>query len=43
MSQIVEEVLSANRSYVENFGGKGELLIPPARRESDSYLYGCAT
>ncbi|MCE2720647.1 MAG: beta-class carbonic anhydrase [Dolichospermum sp.] len=32
MSQIVEEVLSANRSYVENFGGKGELLIPPARR-----------
>ncbi|MBD2615128.1 MAG: carbonic anhydrase [Nostoc sp. GBBB01] len=32
MSQIVEEVLSANRTYVENFGDKGDLTIPPARR-----------
>ncbi|QJB43012.1 beta-class carbonic anhydrase [Dolichospermum flos-aquae] len=32
MSQILEEVLSANHSYAENFGNKGELLIPPARR-----------
>lgn len=32
MSQILEEVLSANRTYAENVGSKGELLIPPARR-----------
>ncbi|BCL39693.1 hypothetical protein NSMS1_61400 (plasmid) [Nostoc sp. MS1] len=32
MSQILEEVLSVNRTYAENFGSKGELLIPPARR-----------
>jgi len=32
MSQILEEVLSANHTYAENFGSKGELLIPPARR-----------
>jgi len=32
MSQILEEVLSANRVYRENFGAKGKLSIPPARR-----------
>ena len=32
MSQILEEVLSANRSYAENFGSKDELIIPPARQ-----------
>lgn len=31
MSQILEEVLSANRAYAENFGDKGKLTIPPAR------------
>jgi len=32
MSQILAEVLSANHSYSETFGSKGELLIPPARQ-----------
>jgi carbonic anhydrase len=31
MSKILEEVLSANENYVENFGDKGNLTIPPAR------------
>jgi carbonic anhydrase len=31
MSKILEEVLNANESYVENFGDKGNLTIPPAR------------
>ncbi len=32
MSQVVEEVLSANASYAESFGDKSQLTIPPARR-----------
>lgn len=32
MSQILKEVLSANSDYVENFGEKGKLPLPPARR-----------
>jgi len=32
MSQILQEVLSANQAYTENFGNKGDLLIPPSRR-----------
>lgn len=32
MSQIVEEVLAANLTYTQNFGDKGNLTIPPARR-----------
>jgi carbonic anhydrase len=32
MSRIVEEVMSANRVYRENFGAKGRLGMPPARR-----------
>lgn len=32
MAKILEEVLTANQTYVENFGDKGELTIPPARR-----------
>jgi carbonic anhydrase len=32
MSQIVDQVLSANRVYRENFGAKGGLAMPPARR-----------
>ncbi|PZO37908.1 MAG: carbonic anhydrase [Pseudanabaena frigida] len=31
MSQISEEVLSANQSYAENFGNKGDLPLPPSR------------
>jgi carbonic anhydrase len=32
MSQILEEVLSANAAYVDTFGDKGALALPPARR-----------
>jgi carbonic anhydrase len=32
MNSIVEEVLSANRIYRENFGAKGSLGMPPGRR-----------
>jgi len=31
MSQILEEVLSANSAYAEGFGEKGQLALPPAR------------
>ncbi|MDS3861424.1 carbonic anhydrase [Thermosynechococcaceae cyanobacterium BACA0444] len=31
MSQVLAEVLAANQSYVENFGDKGELPLPPGR------------
>jgi len=32
MSDILEEVLSANRNYAETFGDKGNLAMPPKRR-----------
>ncbi|MGP0018549.1 MAG: beta-class carbonic anhydrase [Candidatus Sulfotelmatobacter sp.] len=32
MSQILSEVLASNRSYASNFGDKGKLALPPARR-----------
>jgi carbonic anhydrase len=32
MSRIVDEVLAANRIYCDNFGAKGQLGMPPARR-----------
>jgi len=32
MSQVVEEVLSANAEYVRAFGDKSGLALPPARR-----------
>ena len=32
MSQIVGEVLAANANYVSQFGEKGKLALPPARR-----------
>lgn len=32
MSEILSQVLTANREYSENFGEKGKLTIPPARR-----------
>jgi carbonic anhydrase len=32
MSQILDEVLAANKSYAATFGAKSELALPPARR-----------
>jgi carbonic anhydrase len=32
MSQILSEVLASNRAYAANFGDKGKLGLPPARR-----------
>jgi carbonic anhydrase len=32
MSKIRKEVLAANAAYVKDFGRKGELALPPARR-----------
>ena len=32
MSQILSEVLAANREYGASFGDKGKLALPPARR-----------
>ena len=29
---VVDEVIAANREYAKNFGAKGELALPPARR-----------
>ncbi len=32
MSKVLEEVLSANNAYADNFGEKSKLALPPARR-----------
>jgi carbonic anhydrase len=32
MSKILDEVLAANANYARNFGDKGKLPLPPARR-----------
>jgi carbonic anhydrase len=32
MSAVLEEVLAANQQYVRQFGNKGSLTLPPARR-----------
>ena len=32
MTQILDDVLSANQHYAENFGDKGALPLPPGRR-----------
>lgn len=32
MSNVLNEVLSANKKYTENFGDKGTLAIPPRRK-----------
>ncbi|HEX6999926.1 MAG TPA: carbonic anhydrase [Gammaproteobacteria bacterium] len=32
MSRITEEILQANRRYAAEFGNKGELAMPPARK-----------
>jgi carbonic anhydrase len=29
---VVDELIAANKEYAENFGAKGELALPPARR-----------
>ena len=34
MSEVLNEVLAANEAYVSNFGDKGQLDLPPARRFS---------
>ena len=31
MSQILDEVLSANKAYADSFGSKADLALPPAR------------
>jgi carbonic anhydrase len=31
MSQVLQEVLSANQAYAKNFGDKGDLPLPPSR------------
>ena len=32
MSDVLNEVLEANRDYSKRFGDKGSLALPPARR-----------
>ena len=32
MTKVLDDVLAANQSYVKEFGGKGSLALPPARR-----------
>lgn len=32
MTTVVEEILKAYAEYVANFGGKGELALPPSRK-----------
>lgn len=32
MSKVLNEVLSANANYVDNFGSKGDLAMPPGRQ-----------
>src|SRR5215813_5431259 len=32
MSEILNEVLEANKTYAENFGDKKDLALPPARK-----------
>src|SRR4029453_10741570 len=32
MTNVLDDVLAANRSYAEGFGDKGTLALPPARR-----------
>jgi carbonic anhydrase len=32
MTKVLDDVLAANQTYVERFGDKGTLALPPARR-----------
>jgi carbonic anhydrase len=32
MSTVRDEVLTANRTYVDSFGARADLALPPARR-----------
>ena len=41
MSQILTELLEANRKYCGGFGDRANLAVPPAERFRDSNLYGC--
>ncbi len=43
MSKILNEVLSANRQYAENFGEKATLTLPPARRLRNPHMHGRPT
>ena len=38
MSQILGEVLEANRAYAQSFGKKSELALPPARGATQMLL-----
>ncbi len=40
MSQLLKEVLDANRAYAADFGDKANLALPPARHP---HLYGRPT
>ena len=42
MSQIVDEIVEANKKYVSTFGNKKDLALPPARIR-DTHLRGCTT
>jgi hypothetical protein len=42
VTKALDDVLAANQSYVEGFGDKGSLALPPARRFAILNLYGCA-
>ena len=43
MSQVVDEVLAANKKYASSFGAKKDLALPPARGIRDTHLHGCAS
>src|SRR5579871_6562870 len=34
MSNVVEELVRANEAYAREFGARGELALPPARRSA---------
>ena len=37
MSRILDEVLAANAKYAADFGDKGQLALPPARRFANAW------
>ena len=36
MTKVLNDVLTANQSYVEGFGDKGSLAMPPAQSGAQS-------
>ena len=42
MSEILNEVLSANEAYAEEFGDKKKSLIAAGARVCDPDVHGCA-